>query len=190
MHEIPYQVNKARLIEKIAELVKDKRVEGISALRDESDKDGMRIVIEVKRDAVGEVVLNNLYSQTQLQVSFGINMVALHHGQPKIMNLKEIIAAFVRHRREVVTRRTIFELRKARDRAAHPRSAGDCPGQHRSDYRTDSPRADPAEAKAALIARSWDLGNVSRDAGTRSAMTPPVRNGWSPNSAYATASTT
>jgi DNA gyrase subunit A len=117
VHEIPYQVNKARLIEKIAELVKDKRVEGISALRDESDKDGMRIVIEVKRDAVGEVVLNNLYSQTQLQVSFGINMVALHHGQPKIMNLKEIIAAFVRHRREVVTRRTIFELRKARDRA-------------------------------------------------------------------------
>lgn len=92
-------------------------MEGISALRDESDKDGMRIVIEVKRDAVGEVVLNNLYSQTQLQVSFGINMVALHHGQPKIMNLKDIIAAFVRHRREVVTRRTIFELRKARDRA-------------------------------------------------------------------------
>ncbi|MCS6057258.1 hypothetical protein LNO36_20710 [Klebsiella variicola subsp. variicola] len=86
VHEIPYQVNKARLIEKIAELVKEKRVEGISALRDESDKDGMRIVIEVKRDAVGEVVLNNLYSQTQLQVSFGINMVALHHGQPKIMN--------------------------------------------------------------------------------------------------------
>ncbi len=93
-------------------------MEGISALRDESDKDGMRIVIEVKRDAVGEVVLNNLYSQTQLQVSFGINMVALHHGQPKIgMNLKDIIAAFVRHRREVVTRRTIFELRKAHDRA-------------------------------------------------------------------------
>ena len=88
-------MNKARLIEKIAELVKEKRVEGISALRDESDKDGMRIVIEVKRDAVGEVVLNNLYSQTQLQVSFGINMVALHHGQPKIMNLKDIIAAFV-----------------------------------------------------------------------------------------------
>ncbi|VEN37733.1 unnamed protein product, partial [Callosobruchus maculatus] len=117
VHEIPYQVNKARLIEKIAELVKEKRVEGISALRDESDKDGMRIVIEIKRDAVGEVVLNNLYSQTQLQVSFGINMVALHHGQPKIMNLKEILSAFVRHRREVVTRRTIFELRKARDRA-------------------------------------------------------------------------
>ncbi|MCO6524553.1 MAG: DNA gyrase subunit A, partial [Candidatus Schmidhempelia sp.] len=115
--EIPYQVNKARLIEKIAELVKDKKVEGISALRDESDKEGMRIVIEVKRDAVAEVVLNNLYSQTQLQISFGINMVALHHGQPKLLNLKDMLKAFVTHRREVVTRRTIFELRKARERA-------------------------------------------------------------------------
>ena len=105
--EIPYQVNKARLIEKIAELVKDKRIEGISGLRDESDKDGMRIVVEIKRDAVGEVVLNHLFSQTQMQVSFGINMVALHQGQPKLLNLKEIISAFIRHRREVVTRRTI-----------------------------------------------------------------------------------
>ncbi len=161
VHEIPYQVNKARLIEKIAELVKEKRVEGISALRDESDKDGMRIVIEVKRDAVGEVVLNNLYSQTQLQVSFGINMVALHHGQPKIMNLKDIIAAFVRHRREVVTRRTIFELRKARDRGAYPRSAGRCAGQHRPDYRTDPSRADPAEAKTALVVPGVGSGNVA-----------------------------
>ncbi|STU93771.1 DNA gyrase subunit A [Klebsiella pneumoniae subsp. ozaenae] len=122
-------------------------MEGISALRDESDKDGMRIVIEVKRDAVGEVVLNNLYSQTQLQVSFGINMVALHHGQPKIMNLKDIIAAFVRHRREVVTRRTIFELRKARDRAHILESAGRCAGQHRPDYRTDPSRADPGRSE-------------------------------------------
>ncbi len=97
---------------------KDKRIEGISGLRDESDKDGMRIVVEIKRDAVGEVVLNHPLSQTQMQVSFGINMVALHQGQPKLLNLKkEIIAAFIRHRREVVTRRTIFELRKARDRA-------------------------------------------------------------------------
>ncbi len=117
VNEIPYQVNKARLIEKIAELVKEKRLEGISALRDESDKDGMRIVIEVKRDAVGEVVLNNLYLLTQMQTTFGINMVALHQGQPKILNLKEILSAFVRHRREVVTRRTIYELRKARERA-------------------------------------------------------------------------
>ncbi|MDW1502403.1 DNA gyrase subunit A, partial [Vibrio sp. YT-19(2023)] len=115
--EIPYQVNKARLIEKIAELVKDKKVEGISALRDESDKDGMRIVIECKRDAVGEVVLNNLYAQTQLQTTFGINMVALNNGQPQLFNLKDMLKCFVDHRREVVTRRTIFELRKARERA-------------------------------------------------------------------------
>lgn len=134
VHEIPYQVNKARLIEKIAELVKDKKVEGISALRDESDKDGMRIVIEVKRDAVAEVVLNNLYSQTQLQVTFGINMVALHNGQPKLLGLKDMLEAFVRHRREVVTRRTIFELRKARERAHILEEYGDCAGQHRSDH--------------------------------------------------------
>ncbi|HEY3519513.1 MAG TPA: DNA gyrase subunit A [Rhodanobacteraceae bacterium] len=115
--EIPYQVNKARLIEKIAELVKDKKLEGISELRDESDKDGMRIVIELRRDAIGEVVLNNLFQQTQLQITFGINMVALLDGQPRLLNLKEILEAFVRHRREVVTRRTIFDLRKARARA-------------------------------------------------------------------------
>lgn len=116
INEIPYQVNKSRLIEKIAELVKDKRIDGISALRDESDKDGMRIVIEIKKDSIGEIVLNNLYSLTQLQVSFGINMVALYQGQPKIMNLQEIIKYFVDHRKEVVMRRTNFELSKARDR--------------------------------------------------------------------------
>ncbi|HET6586423.1 MAG TPA: DNA gyrase subunit A, partial [Oleiagrimonas sp.] len=115
--EIPYQVNKAKLIEKIAELVKEKRLTGISALRDESDKDGMRIVIEVRRDAMGDVVLNNLYQQTQMQVTFGINMVALVDGQPRVLNLKDVLEAFIRHRREVVTRRTIFELRKARARA-------------------------------------------------------------------------
>lgn len=115
--EIPYQVNKARLIEKIAELVKDKKIEGISGLRDESDKDGMRIVVEVKRGEVAEVVLNNLYAQTQMQTSFGINMVALTNGQPKLFNLKEMLEAFILHRREVVTRRTVFELRKARERA-------------------------------------------------------------------------
>src|SRR6185437_3773800 len=115
--ELPYQVNKARLIEKIAELVKEKKLEGISELRDESDKDGMRIVIELRRDAMGEVVLNNLFQQTQLQVTFGINMVALLDGQPRLLNLKDILEAFIRHRREVVTRRTIFELRKARARA-------------------------------------------------------------------------
>ncbi|GMX04181.1 DNA topoisomerase (ATP-hydrolyzing) subunit A [Klebsiella pneumoniae] len=161
VHEIPYQVNKARLIEKIAELVKEKRVEGISALRDESDKDGMRIVIEVKRDAVGEVVLNNLYSQTQLQVSFGINMVALHHGQPKIMNLKDIIAAFVRHRREVVTRRTIFELRKARDRAHILEALAVALANIDPIIELIRRAPTPAEAKTALVAQAWDLGNVA-----------------------------
>ena len=161
VNEIPYQVNKARLIEKIAELVKEKRVEGISALRDESDKDGMRIVIEVKRDAVGEVVLNNLYSLTQLQVSFGINMVALHQGQPKILNLKDIIAAFVRHRREVVTRRTIFELRKARDRAHILEALAVALANIDPIIELIRQAPTPAEAKAGLVARPWDLGNVA-----------------------------
>ena len=115
--ELPYQVNKARLIEKIAELVKEKKIEGISELRDESDKDGMRIYIEIKRGESAEVVLNNLYAQTQLESVFGINMVALVDGRPQLLDLKQILEAFVRHRREVVTRRTIFELRKARARA-------------------------------------------------------------------------
>ena len=115
--EIPYQVNKARLIEKIAELVKEKKLEGISELRDESDKDGMRIFIEIKRGFSADVVLNNLYQQTQMESVFGINMVALVDGRPQLLNLKQILEAFVRHRREVVTRRTIFDLRKARARA-------------------------------------------------------------------------
>ena len=115
--ELPYQVNKARLIEKIAELVKEKKLEGISELRDESDKDGMRIFIEIKRGESADVVLNNLYQQTQMQSVFGINMVALVDGRPRVLNLKDMLEAFVRHRREVVTRRTIFELRKARARA-------------------------------------------------------------------------
>ncbi|WP_291973073.1 DNA topoisomerase (ATP-hydrolyzing) subunit A [Candidatus Symbiopectobacterium sp.] len=161
VHEIPYQVNKARLIEKIAELVKEKRVEGISALRDESDKDGMRIVIEIKRDAVGEVVLNNLYSLTQLQVSFGINMVALHQDQPKIMPLKDILVAFVRHRREVVTRRTIFELRKARERAHILEGLAVALANIDPIIEAIRNAPTPAEAKAALIAQAWELGNVA-----------------------------
>ncbi|WP_413737848.1 DNA topoisomerase (ATP-hydrolyzing) subunit A [Sodalis sp. RH21] len=161
VHEIPYQVNKARLIEKIAELVKDKRIEGISALRDESDKDGMRIVIEIKRDAVGEVVLNNLYSQTQLQVSFGINMVALHQGQPKIMALKDILSAFVRHRREVVTRRTIFELRKARDRAHILEALAVALANIEPIIELIRNAQSPAEAKAGLVAQPWELGTVA-----------------------------
>ena len=115
--ELPFQVNKARLIEKIADLVKEKRIEGISELRDESDKDGMRVVIEVRRDTSADVLLNNLFQQTQMQVTFGINMVALLDGQPRTLGLREILDAFIRHRREVVTRRTIFDLRKARARA-------------------------------------------------------------------------
>ncbi|HSI96548.1 MAG TPA: DNA topoisomerase (ATP-hydrolyzing), partial [Methylophilaceae bacterium] len=114
--ELPYQVNKKSLIEKIAELVNDKKIEGISDLRDESDKSGMRMVIELKRGEVPEVVLNNLYKQTQLQDTFGMNMVALLDGQPRLLNLKQMLEAFLRHRREVVTRRTVFELRKARAR--------------------------------------------------------------------------
>ncbi|MFA0413910.1 DNA topoisomerase (ATP-hydrolyzing) subunit A [Vibrio renipiscarius] len=159
--EIPYQVNKARLIEKIAELVKDKKVEGISALRDESDKDGMRIVIECKRDAVGEVVLNNLYAQTQLQTTFGINMVALDHGQPKLFNLKEMLKCFVDHRREVVTRRTIFELKKARERAHILEALALALANIDEIIELIRNAATPAEAKAGLIARGWDLGNVA-----------------------------
>ena len=115
--ELPYQVNKARLIERIAELVREKKIDGISELRDESDKDGMRVVIELKRGELSDVVLNNLFKQTPLQSVFGINMVGLVDGQPKLLSLKELLEAFLRHRREVVTRRTLFDLRKARERA-------------------------------------------------------------------------
>ena len=159
--EIPYQVNKARLIEKIAELVKEKKVAGISALRDESDTDGMRIVIECKRDAVGEVVLNNLYANTQLQTTFGINMVALDNGQPKLFNLKEMLKCFVDHRREVVTRRTIFELRKARERAHILEGLALALANIDEIIELIRRAATPAEAKEGLIARGWDLGNVA-----------------------------
>ena len=161
VHELPYQVNKARLIEKMAELVKDKRLEGISALRDESDKDGMRMVIEVKRGEVGEVVLNNLYKLTQMQVSFGLNMVALTNGQPKIFNIKEMLEAFVLHRREVVTRRTIFELRKARERAHLLEGLSIALANIDPIIELIKTSPTPAEAKQALISRGWSLGNVA-----------------------------
>ncbi len=161
VHELPYQVNKARLIEKMAELVKEKRLEGISALRDESDKDGMRMVIEVKRGEVGEVVLNNLYKLTQMQVSFGLNMVALTNGQPKIFNIKEMIEAFVLHRREVVTRRTIFELRKARERAHLLEGLSIALANIDPIIELIKTSTTPSEAKEALISRGWDLGNVA-----------------------------
>jgi DNA gyrase subunit A len=115
--EMPYQVNKARLVERIAELVREKKIEGISDLRDESDKQGIRVVIELKKDAYADVILNQLYSYTQLQTSFGVNMLALDRGQPKLMNLPEVIAAFVKFREEVVTRRTLYLLNKAKDKA-------------------------------------------------------------------------
>jgi DNA gyrase subunit A len=161
VHELPYQVNKARLIEKIAEFVKDKKIEGISALRDESDKDGMRMVVEVKRGEVGEVVLNNLYAQTQMQVSFGINAVALDHGQPKLFNLKEMLEAFVRHRREVVTRRTVFELRKARDRAHLLEGLAISLANIEEIIELIRRSPTSVEAKAALQAQGWKLGNVA-----------------------------
>ncbi len=161
VHEIPYQVNKARLIEKIADLVKEKKVEGISALRDESDKDGMRIVIEIKRDAVGEVVLNNLYSLTQMQVTFGINTVALDHGQPKLLNLKQLIEAFVLHRREVVTRRTVFELRKARERAHILEGLAIALANIDPVIELIRQAPTPTAAKEGLLAQPWQLGNVA-----------------------------
>src|SRR4029077_9965329 len=115
--ELPYQVNKARLLERIADLVRAKEIDGISELRDESGKDGMRVVIELKRGEVAEIVLNNLYAQTPMETVFGINMVALQDGQPRLMGLRDLLDAFLRHRREVVTRRSVYELRKARERA-------------------------------------------------------------------------
>ena len=158
--EIPYQVNKARLIEKIAELVKEKKLGGISALRDESDKDGMRIVIEVRRDAMGDVVLNNLYQQTQMQVTFGINMVALVDGQPRVLNLKDILEAFIRHRREVVTRRTIFELRKARARAHILEGLTVALANIDKMIELIKTSASPAEAKERMLAKRWEAGMV------------------------------
>ncbi len=159
--EIPYQVNKARLIEKIAELVKEKKIEGISALRDESDKDGMRIVIECKRDAVAEVILNNLYSQTQLQTSFGINMVALDNNQPRLFNLKDMLKCFVNHRREVVTRRTIFELRKARDRTHILEGLAIALANIDEIIALVRAAQTPAIAREQLQARGWELGSVA-----------------------------
>lgn len=159
--EIPYQVNKARLIEKIAELVKDKKLEGISALRDESDKDGMRIVIELKRGEPTEVIINHLYALTQMQTVFGINMVALDHGQPKILNLTEMLKAFLSHRREVVTRRTVYDLRKARDRAHILEALAIALANIDEIIELIKTSPTPAEAKVRLTARGWRLGDVA-----------------------------
>jgi DNA gyrase subunit A len=158
--ELPYQVNKARLIEKIAELVKEKKLEGISELRDESDKDGMRVVIELKRGEMGEVVLNNLFAHTQLQTVFGINIVALADGQPRLLNLKDLLEAFLRHRREVVTRRTLYDLRKARDRAHILEGLAVALANIDPIIALIKAAPSPAEAKTGLMAQAWAPGPV------------------------------
>ncbi|MDD1605938.1 MAG: DNA gyrase subunit A, partial [Methylococcaceae bacterium] len=159
--ELPYQVNKARLLEKIAELVKEGKLEGISGLRDESDKDGMRMVIELKRGETPEVVLNNLYKQTQFQTVFGLNMVALLDGRPYCMNLHEIISAFINHRREIVTRRTIYLLRKARERAHILEGLAVALANINAMIDLIKTSGNPAEAKAALLAKTWAAGLVA-----------------------------
>lgn len=155
VNELPYQVNKARLLEKIAELVKEKKLDGISALRDESDKDGMRMVIVLKRGEVPEVILNNLYQQTQMQTVFGINMVAIVDGQPRTLGLKPILEAFIRHRREVVTRRSIFDLRKARERAHILEGLATALANIDEVIELIKASASPAEAREALLAQGW-----------------------------------
>jgi len=158
--ELPYQVNKARLLERIADLVRNKNIDGISELRDESDKDGMRIVIELKRGEVAEVVLNNLYAQTPMETVFGINMVALVDGQPRLLSLKEMLEAFLRHRREIVTRRTIHDLRKARERAHILEGLTVSLANIDEVIATIKAASSPADARVALTARSWPPGGV------------------------------
>jgi len=158
--ELPYQVNKARLLERIGELVREKKLTGISALRDESDKDGMRMVIELKRGEVADVVRNNLFKQTAMQNVFGINMVALVDGQPRLINLKQALEVFIRHRREVVTRRTIFELRKARERAHVLEGLAIALTNIDPIIALIKSSATPAEAKEKLAAQGWPPGIV------------------------------
>jgi len=160
VHEIPYQLNKARLIERIAELVKEKKLTGISELRDESDKDGLRVVIELRKGEIGDVVLNNLYAQTSLQNVFGINMVALVDGRPRVLNLKEILEAFLRHRREVVTRRTVFLLRKARERGHVLEGLAIALANIDRVIELIKASPSPAEAREGLLAASWLPGEV------------------------------
>jgi DNA gyrase subunit A len=171
VHEIPYQLNKAKLIERIAELVKEKKIEGITELRDESDKDGLRVVIELRRGEVGDVILNNLYAQTQMQSVFGINMVALVDGQPRLLNLKEVLESFIRHRREVVSRRTTYLLRKARERGHVLEGLAVALANIDAVIELIKTSPSSAEAKEKLLARSWKsdsvlamLGEVGADA--------------------------
>ena len=160
--ELPYQVNKAKLIERIADLVRDKLIEGIASdgLRDESDKDGMRVVIELKRGEVPEILLNNLFAQTTMETVFGINMVALVDGQPRLLSLKEMLDAFLRHRREVVTRRTVYELRKARERGHVLEGLAIALANIDEIIAAIKASPSPAEAKVALMSRTWGSGAV------------------------------
>lgn len=161
INELPYQINKARLVERIAELVKEKRIEGISALRDESDREGMRVVIELKRGEMAEVMLNNLYTHTQLQTAFGINMVALVHGEPKTLNLKEILEYFLLHRREVVTRRCIFDLKKAKQRAHVLEGLAVSLTNIDRMIQLIKQSPSPQDAKEALLGEDWQPGPIS-----------------------------
>ncbi|NQV71289.1 MAG: DNA gyrase subunit A [Pseudohongiella sp.] len=171
VHEIPYQLNKSKLIEKIADLVKEKKIEGITELRDESDKDGLRVVIELRKGEMGEVVLNNLYAQTQMQSVFGINMVALVDGQPRLLNLKQALDSFIRHRREVVSRRTTYLLRKARERGHTLEGLAVALANIDAVIALIKASPSSAEAKEKLLQRSWKsdsvlemLGEVGADA--------------------------
>ena len=161
VHEVPYQVNKARMIETMAELVRDKRIEGIADLRDESDRDGVRVVIEIKRDAEPEVVLNQLYRYSPLQTSFGVNMLALNNGKPELMNLKEIIVAFVAFREEVIRRRTIFDLGKAREKAHVLAGLAVAVANLDEVIALIRKAKDPAQARAELMARAWPAADVA-----------------------------
>jgi len=178
--EIPYQVNKKNLLERMAELVHEKKLEGISHIQDESDKDGMRVVIELKRGEVPEVVLNNLYKQTQLQDTFGINMVALVDSQPKLCNLKDLIEVFLEHRREVVTRRTVFELRKARERGHVLEGLAVALANIDEFIETIKASPTPPVAKAALMSKSWDSAMVREMLSRAEGETPGGRDAFRP----------
>jgi DNA gyrase subunit A len=176
--ELPYQVNKRTLLEKIGELVNEKRIEGISDLRDESDKSGMRVVIELKRGEVAEVVLNCLYKQTQLQDTFGMNMVALVDGQPRLLNLKQMLECFLWHRREVLTRRTVFELRKARERAHIQEGLAVALDNVDEIIALIKASPTPADARRGLMARLWTSPTVAEMLAARGARRDPSGRAW------------
>src|SRR5207253_8885641 len=178
--ELPYQVNKKSLLERIAENVREKKLEGISDIRDESDKSGMRVVIELKRGELPEVVLNNLYKQTQLQDTFGINMVALIDNQPKLCNLKVLIEIFLEHRREVVTRRTVYELRKARERGHVLEGLAVALANTDEFIETIKTSPTPPMAKSALMSKSWDSSMVREMLARVGDETPGGRDAYRP----------